>query len=171
MGAPPLRRTLPPVPAGPVRAGLRKSIKGATDLGIKHIHPHGTETRATRVALLAIVAVSHLIVPGQPGRPAPPAPRFDAAEIARSADVAVISGVVSHAFLLALCACCCGSSPPPRPWTRRLATVYQLLSVLFSAVSWSPPMFHAAIPVIGLAQILHIILLGSPRSAREFFVK
>jgi len=47
-----------------------------------------------------------------------------------------------------------------------------LLSVVFSAVSWSSsPMFHAVIPVIGVAQVLLVILLWAPQSAREFFVK
>ena len=45
-----------------------------------------------------------------------------------------------------------------------------MLSVVFSVVSWSSsPMFHAVIPIIGLAQILTVALLWAPRSSRTFF--
>jgi hypothetical protein len=60
--------------------------------------------------------------------------------------------------------------PTGRPWTRRLATISQLLSVVFSFVSWSSsPMFHAVIPIVGAAQILVVVLLWAPQRAREFF--
>jgi len=59
---------------------------------------------------------------------------------------------------------------PPR--SRRLAIISQLLSVVFSGcVLVVVAMFHAVIPVIGVAQVLLVILLRAPQSAREFFVK
>jgi hypothetical protein len=145
-----------------------------------------TSTRTTptpvryALALVAVVAASHLVVPvvmladqsDLRAQIAAQHPEFGAAAVARSVDVAVIAGVVFHVLLLAICALLLWKLPAGRPWTRRLATISQLLSVLFSAVSWSSsPMFHAVIPVIGLAQILLVVLLWGPRSAREFFVK
>ncbi|MEV6907429.1 hypothetical protein [Amycolatopsis sp. NPDC051071] len=57
-----------------------------------------------------------------------------------------------------------------RPWTRRLTTVTQLLSVVFGVFSWtSSPMFHAVIPVVAVVQIVLVALLWVPRPAREFF--
>src|SRR4051794_11600783 len=89
--------------------------------------------RAVRYALglLAVVAVSHLIVPvvmwADQGdlrtQIASQHPGFDAAEIARSADVAVVSGGVFHILLLALCVLLLWKLPAGRPWTRWLATV------------------------------------------------
>ncbi|MFD1046613.1 hypothetical protein ACFQ1S_14140 [Kibdelosporangium lantanae] len=85
--------------------------------------------------------------------------------------VAVISGAVFHGILLALCALLIWKLTTARPWTRRLTTVSQLLSVVFSVVSWSSsPMFHAVIPIIGAAQIVTVALLWFPRTARDFFV-
>ncbi|RJQ66986.1 hypothetical protein D5S17_34980 [Pseudonocardiaceae bacterium YIM PH 21723] len=77
-----------------------------------------------------------------------------------------------HGVLLALCVLLVWKLATGRPWTRRLATVSQLLSVAFSLVSRSSsPMFHAIIPVIGAAQILLVTLLWGSRSARDFFAK
>ncbi|MFI9385559.1 hypothetical protein [Kutzneria sp. NPDC052558] len=132
------------------------------------------------LALLGLVAVSHLVVPvviwadqgDLRSQIAAQHPEFGPAEIARSADVAVVSAAVFHILLLALCALLLWRLPTGRPWTRRLAIISQLLSVVFSAVSWSSsPMFHAVIPVIGVAQILLVILLLAPQSARAFFAK
>ncbi|GAB3891796.1 hypothetical protein GCM10029964_065550 [Kibdelosporangium lantanae] len=130
-------------------------------------------------ALLAVVAVSHLVVPVvmaveqstlRDGIAAQHT-EFGAAEVARSADIAVISGAVFHGILLALCALLIWKLTTARPWTRRLTTVSQLLSVVFSVVSWSSsPMFHAVIPIIGAAQIVTVALLWFPRTARDFFV-
>ncbi|MFD8497189.1 hypothetical protein [Amycolatopsis sp. NPDC059657] len=128
--------------------------------------------------LLVAVAISHLVVPAvMAAKPdalraqiAARHPGFPAAEVARSADIAVASGAVFHGVLLVLCALLAWKLATGRPWTRRLATVSQLLSVVFSAVSWSTsPMFHAVIPAVGAAQILLVALLWAPRTARDFF--
>jgi hypothetical protein len=59
-----------------------------------------------------------------------------------------------------------------RPRTRRLTTVSQLLSVVFSVFSWSStPMFHAVIPVVGAVQVVVVVLLWVPGSARRFFTR
>jgi hypothetical protein len=130
--------------------------------------------------LLTAVAISHLVVPVVMGidqstlrdQIAGRHPEFGAAEVARSAGIAVTSAAVFHGILLALCALLAWKLATARPWTRRLTTVSQLLSVAFSVVSWSSsPMFHAAIPVIGAAQILVVALLWLPRTAREFFAR
>jgi hypothetical protein len=132
------------------------------------------------LALLAVVAVSHVVVPvvmwadqsGLRAQTAAQHPEFGAAEIARSADIAVVSGAVFHGVLLALCALLLWKLPSGRPWTRGLATVTQLLSVVFGVVSWSSsPMFHAVIPVVAAAQVVLVGLLWVPQSAREFFAK
>ncbi|MGI5232825.1 hypothetical protein [Actinoallomurus sp. CA-142502] len=131
-------------------------------------------------ALLVLVAVSHLVTPmvmraGQSAlrdQIASQHPDFGAAEVRRSADIAVTSGAAFHGLLLVLCVVLAWKLATARPWTRRLATASQLLSVVFSVVSWSSsPMFHAVIPIIGAAQILIVALLWAPRPAREFFAK
>lgn len=147
-----------------------------------------TSTRTARVpspvhlarVLLAAVAVSHLAVPvvmwvrqsALLDQIAAQHPEFGPSEIARSADIAVVSGAVFHGALLVLCALTAWKLATARPWTRRLVTISQPLSVVFSVVSWSSsPMFHAVIPVVGAAQILVVALLWAPRQAREFFAK
>ncbi|SFW87043.1 hypothetical protein [Amycolatopsis australiensis] len=131
-------------------------------------------------ALLTAIAISHLVVPLVMGlnqntlraQIATQHPDFDAAEVARSATIAVTSGATFHGILLALCALLAWKLATARPWTRRLATASQLLSVVFSVVSWSSsPMFHAVIPTISAAQILIVALLWFPPTAREFFTK
>jgi len=138
-----------------------------------------TPVQSARV-LLTAVAISHLVVPVVMGvnqttmrdQIATQHPDFGAAEVARSADIAVTSGAVFHGILLGLCALLMWKLATARPWTRRLVTVSQLLSVVFSVVSWSSsPMFHTVIPIVGAAQILIVALLWVPRTAREFFAK
>jgi hypothetical protein len=130
--------------------------------------------------LLAALATSHLVVPVVMAlnqttlrdQIAAQHSDFGAVEVARSADIAVISGAAFHGILLALCALLMWKLATARPWTRRLTTVSQLLSVVFSVVSWSSsPMFHTVIPIVGAAQILIVALLWIPRPAREFFAK
>jgi glucan phosphoethanolaminetransferase (alkaline phosphatase superfamily) len=132
-----------------------------------------TPVQSARV-LLAAVAISHLAVAVVMSinqstlrdQIATQHPDFDAAEVARSTDIAVTSGAVFHGILLVLCALLVWKLATARPWIRRLTTVSQLLSVVFSVVSWSSsPMFHAVIPFVGAA------LLWIPRTAREFFAK
>ncbi|MGW7539162.1 hypothetical protein [Amycolatopsis sp. NPDC054798] len=139
--------------------------------------PVATPVQWARV-LLAFVAISHLVTPVLmwAGRDAVRTqitsqhPEFGAAEVDRSVEVAVVSGAVFHGVLLALCAFLAWKLATARPWTRRLTTVSQLLSVVFSAVSWSSsPMFHAIIPIVGAVQLLIVALLWTPASAREFF--
>jgi hypothetical protein len=129
-------------------------------------------------ALLALVALAHLVIPVvltahrdvlrdaiAAGHPA-----FDPAEVARAADLAVVSGAVFHGLFLVLCLLLVVKLASGRPWTRRLATVSQLLSVVFGAVSWSSsPMFHAVVPVVALAQLAVVVLLWAPAPARTFF--
>lgn len=128
--------------------------------------------------LLALVALTHLAVPlvmwadQGPLREqiAAQHPDLGAAEVIRSAELAVNFAVAFHAVLLALCAVLAWKLGTARPWTRRLTTVSQLLSILFSAFSWaSSPMFHAVIPVIGAVQLIIVALLWFPAPAREFF--
>jgi hypothetical protein len=130
--------------------------------------------------LLAVVAASHVMVPvvmwGRRStlrdQIASRQPGFGPAEVAQSADIALVSAAVFHGLLLVLCALLVWKLATARPWTRRLTTVSQLLSVVFSVVSWSSsPMFHAVIPVIGAMQILVVALLWAPRSARAFFAR
>ncbi|MEQ0557592.1 hypothetical protein ABJI51_00820 [Amycolatopsis sp. NEAU-NG30] len=133
--------------------------------------------RAAQV-LLALVALAHLVIPvvmtarRDTLRDAIAAghPDFAAAEVARAADLAVVSGAVFHGLLLVLCLLLVVKLAGGRPWTRRLATVSQLLSVVFGAVSWSSsPMFRAVVPVVALAQLAVVILLWAPATARTFF--
>ncbi|AYF78303.1 hypothetical protein D7D52_35785 [Nocardia yunnanensis] len=135
--------------------------------------------QAARV-LLTAVAISHVVVPmlmsvdqsALRNQIATQHPDFDAGEVARSADIAVTSGAVFHGILLSLCALLVWKLATARPWTRRLATVSQLLSVVFSVVSWSSSsMFHTVIPIICAAQVLTVALLWFPSTAREFFAK
>ncbi|MER6515016.1 hypothetical protein ABT158_49995 [Nonomuraea sp. NPDC001636] len=138
-----------------------------------------TSVQAARV-LLTAVAISHVVVPvlmsvnqsALRNQIATQHPDFGAGEVARSAVIAVTSGAVFHGIYLALCALLVWKLATARPWTRRLATVSQLLSVVFSVVSWSSsPMFHTVIPVICAAQILTVALLWFPSTAREFFAQ
>jgi len=140
--------------------------------------PHIPAPVRTAQVLLALVALSHLVVPvvmwaGKDTlreQIAVQHPDFDPTELARSADLAVTSGAAFHGVLLILCALLVWKLPTGRPWTRRLTTVSQLLSVVFGAVSWSSsPMFHAVVPIVGAAQILVVVLLWAPSQAREFF--
>ncbi|MFI1990021.1 hypothetical protein [Actinoplanes sp. NPDC020271] len=135
--------------------------------------------RAARV-LLALIALSHLAVPivMQVDRGvlhdeiASRHPGFGATAVTRSVDIAVTSAVVFHGVLLVLCAVLIGKLRTAQPWTRRLTTASQLLSVAFGAFSWSStPMFHAVIPVIGAVQLVTVVLLWAPRSARAFFAE
>jgi hypothetical protein len=128
--------------------------------------------------LLAAVAVSHLVIPVVMGvnqstlrdQIASQHPGFAAVEVGRSVDLAVAFGAAFHGILLVLCTLLVWKLTTARPWTRRLATVSQALSLGFSMVSWSSsPMFHAVIPIVGAAQILVVALLWAPRTAREFF--
>jgi len=133
--------------------------------------------RAARV-LLALTALSHLVVPVLlwTGRDAVRKqialqhPDFGAAEVARSADIAVTAGAAFHGVLLILCALLIGKLPTGLPWTRRLTTVSQRLSVVLVVVSWSSsPMFQAVSPIVSAAQILTVVLLWAPRPVRAFF--
>lgn len=128
--------------------------------------------------LLALVALSHLVVPlvlwaGENTlreQIAAQHPEFGAAEVARSAEIAVASGAVFHGVLLVLCLLLVAKLAGGRPWTRRLTTVSQLLSVVFSVFSWSSsPMFHVVIPVAGAAQLATVALLWFHPAARRFF--
>lgn len=132
----------------------------------------------TARVLLALVGLSHLVVPvvmwaardTLRAQIAVEHPDFDPTQLTRSADVAVASGAAFHGVLLILCALLVWKLPTGRPWTRRLTTVSQLLSVAFSVVSWSSsPMFHAVVPVVGAVQVLVVVLLWAPQRAREFF--
>jgi hypothetical protein len=129
-------------------------------------------------ALLGLIALTHLVIAAvmsarQDSLRAQIAaghPEFDAAEVARSAHVAVVSGAVFHGLLLVLCVFLGVKLAGGRPWTRRLATVSQLLSVVFGVVSWSSsPMFHAVVPVVAVAQLAVVALLWAPVATRSFF--
>lgn len=135
-----------------------------------------TVVQVSRV-LLVIVAVGHVVVPlVMWAREAvlrneivAAHPEFGAAEVARSADIAVGSAVVFHAVLLVLCLVPAWKLGGGRPWVRRLVTVSQPLGLVFSVFSWSSSeMFHAVIPVVGVLQIASVVLLWVP-AGREFF--
>jgi hypothetical protein len=94
-------------------------------------------------------------------------PGFGPGEVAKSAQIAVTSGAVFHGVLLVLCALLVWQLGSGRRWVLRLTVVSQLLSVLFSALSWSStPMFHPVIPVIGACQVAVVVLLCA---ARDFY--
>ncbi|WP_152362933.1 hypothetical protein [Microlunatus speluncae] len=96
-------------------------------------------------------------------------PGFGPAEIARSAEFAVSSAAAFHGLLLALCALLVAKLATSRARVRQLTSVSQLLSAVFSLVSWfTAPMFHLVIP-IGLAQVIVLGLLRIPRTSRRFF--
>ncbi|MEV6642273.1 hypothetical protein [Amycolatopsis sp. NPDC051371] len=131
-------------------------------------------------ALLVLVGLGHLVIPAVMGaredalrdQIAAQHPDFGAAEIARSADAAVLSGAVFHGLLLLLCVLLVVRLATGRPWTRRLTTVSQLLSVVFGFFSWSSsPMFHAVIPVAAVAQLAVVVLVWTPRPSKDFFAK
>lgn len=130
--------------------------------------------------LLALVGISHLVVAvvmsaredALRDQIAAHHPDFGPAEVARSTDIAVISGAVFHGLLLLLCALLVVKLASGRRWTRRLTTVSQLLSVAFGFFSWSSsPMFHAVIPVVAAAQLAVVVLVWAPRPSREFFAR
>lgn len=128
--------------------------------------------------LLVLVAVSHLVVPvvmwTDQGTLRSQIERshsgFSATETATTVHSALIAAGVFHGILLLVCLLLAWKLPAARPWTRRLTTITQLLSVLFSVVSWSSsPMFHQVIPVIDVAEVVIAALLWGPRTARAFF--
>ena len=130
--------------------------------------------------LLALVALSHLVVPivmfAREGtlrdEIAAQHPDFGAGEVARSAGIAVTSGAVFPGVLLVVCLLLAWKLGGGRPWTRRLTTVSQLLSVVFSVFSWSSSaMFHAVIPVVGVLQVAAVALLWANPAARRFFTE
>ncbi|MFJ1759480.1 hypothetical protein ACIOD2_04125 [Amycolatopsis sp. NPDC088138] len=130
--------------------------------------------------LLALVASSHLVVPivmfAREGtlrdEIAAQHPDFGADEVARSAAIAVTSGAVFHGVLLVVCLLLTWKLAGGRPWTRRLTTVSQLLSVVFSVFSWSSSaMFHVVIPLVGAVQIAVVVLLWAPPATRRFFTE
>ncbi|MBE8525654.1 hypothetical protein ILP97_50670 [Amycolatopsis sp. H6(2020)] len=123
-------------------------------------------------ALLALVGLGHLVIPVVMGaredalrdQIAAQHPDFGTAEVARSADIAVLSGAVFHGILFVLCVLLTVKLATGRPWTRRLATVSQLLSVVFGFFSWSSsPTFQVVIPVAAAAQLAVVVLLWLPR--------
>lgn len=128
--------------------------------------------------LLVLVAVSHLAVPvvmwtdqgALSSKVAGAHPGFSAAEVATTVHSTLIVASAFHGIFLLLCLLLAWKLPTARPWTRRLTTITQLLSVLFSAVSWSSsPMFHPVIPFIDAAEVVIVALLWGPRPARAFF--
>jgi hypothetical protein len=128
--------------------------------------------------LLVLVALSHVVVAvvlwarqdALRDEIAAQHPDFGADEVARSAGIAVTSGAVFHGVLLVVCLLLAWKLASGRPWTRRLTTVSQLLSVVFSVFSWSSsPMFHLVIPLVGAVQVAVVVLLWAPPAARRFF--
>jgi hypothetical protein len=128
-------------------------------------------------ALVALIGLGHLVIlvvtwareDALRDQIAAQHPDFHATEVARSADIAVLSGAVFHGILLVLCVLLTVKLATGRPWTRRLATVSQLLSVAFGFFSWSSsPMFHVVIPVAAAAQLAVVVLIWLPR---DFFTK
>ncbi|WP_326565447.1 hypothetical protein VSH64_26735 [Amycolatopsis rhabdoformis] len=129
--------------------------------------------------LLCVVALSHVVVAlvmwareaALRNEIAAAHPDFGAAEVARSAEIAVASAAVFHAVLVVLCLLPAWRLGAGRSWARRLVTISQPLGLLFSVVSWSSSaMFHAVIPVVGALQIAAVVLLWVP-AAREFFAR
>ncbi|MFI5729913.1 hypothetical protein ACIA49_07285 [Kribbella sp. NPDC051587] len=138
--------------------------------------------RAVQAArgLLGLVALSHLIVPivmwanrdELRTTIADRSPEFGAAELDKAVAAAVGAAFVFHVLLLVLSLWLIVKLPTGRPWVRRLTTVSQLLSVVFSFVSWSSsPMFHVVIPIVGLAELVLVVLLWVPSESRTFFLR
>jgi hypothetical protein len=136
--------------------------------------------RAVQAArgLLGLVALSHLIVPilmwanrdDLRMTIADRSPEFGAAELDKAVAAAVGAAVVFHVLLLVLSLWLILKLLTGRPWVRRLTTVSQLLSVVFSFVSWSSsPMFHVVIPIVGLAELVLVVLLWVPSESKAFF--
>ncbi|MEA5361171.1 hypothetical protein VA596_16620 [Amycolatopsis sp., V23-08] len=130
--------------------------------------------------LLVLVALSHVVVAVVlwtrqdvlRNEIAAQHPDFGADEVARSAAIAVTSGAVFHGVLLVVCLLLAWKLATGRPWTRRLTTVSQLLSVVFSVFSWSSsPMFHVVIPLVGAVQVAVVVLLWAPPASRRFFTE
>ncbi len=133
--------------------------------------------QGARLALYA-VALSHLVIPivmwfnrdTLASQITAEHPEFDHAtvDVANTAALAAAAGF--HGVLLVLTVFLALKLRSGRRWVRRLTTVSQLLSVVFSVVSWtSSPMFHAVIPVVGVLQIGAVVLLWWPARAKEFF--
>jgi hypothetical protein len=136
--------------------------------------------RAVQAArgLLGLVALSHLIVPivmwanrdDLRTTIADRSPEFGAAELDKAVAAAVGAAVVFHVLLLVLSLWLIVKLPAGRSWVRRLTTVSQLLSVVFSLVSWSSSsMFHVVIPIVGLAELVLVVLLWVPSESKAFF--
>jgi hypothetical protein len=88
-----------------------------------------------------------------------------------SVHIALSSAAVFHAVVVALCVLIIARLHSGRPWVRRLLTVSQLLSVMFSVVSWSSStMFHAVIPPLDVLQLAAVALAWFPLASREFFI-
>jgi uncharacterized membrane protein len=127
-------------------------------------------------ALLALVAVFHLLVPlytlthlsqlthdiatDHPGgHPA-----------SRLATSATVTALAVHLPLLALTGFLAVALRSAHPWTRRPATVSQLFGIAFAAAS-TPPL-HALHPLVPLAISLStavVVLLWAPAASRSFF--
>lgn len=99
-------------------------------------------------------------------------PEFNAATTGAAVTIALRAASIFHGVLLALSVGLAIALEKPREWLRRLATVSQLIAILFSVVSWrSSAMFHGIIPLVDAAQIGIVLLLWIPRSARSFFAR
>jgi hypothetical protein len=131
----------------------------------------------TARVLLAVTAAAHLVIPvvmwaRQDSLRAEIARQhadFSTTTLDNSVHAALLAATIFHGLLVLLNAFLIWKLATGKPWTRRLTTISQALSVIFSVVSWSTStMFHAVIPVIDILQLITIVLLWTT-SSRAFF--
>lgn len=115
--------------------------------------------------LLTVVALGHVVIPVAIGFGS----GFGFGGTARS-DGAVAGAAAIHVPLLALTLFLASRLASGRPWTRRMTTVSQLLSLAFGVVLWSSPTTCAPlVPVLGAVQLAIVALLWRGPTARRFF--
>jgi hypothetical protein len=131
----------------------------------------------TARVLLAITAAAHLVIPvvmwaRQDSLRAEIARQhtdFSPTTLDNSVHAALLAATIFHGLLLLLNAFLIWKLATGKPWTRRLTTISQAPSIIFSLVSWSTStMFHAVIPVTDVLQLITIVLVWTA-SARAFF--
>lgn len=118
--------------------------------------------------LLLVVAGSHLVIPvvmwlrrqELTDQIAHDHPEFSAQALDKATVAALSSAAGFHGVLLLLCVFLAWRLGTGKRWVQRLTVGSQLVSILFSVVSWqSSPMFHAVIPVVGAVQLAIVVLV------------
>lgn len=127
--------------------------------------------------MLVVTAAAHLVIPvvmwirqdSLRSEIARQHADFSSTTLDDSVHAALLAATIFHALLLLLNVFLVWKLATGKPWARRLTTVSQALSIVFSLASWSTStMFHAVIPVIVVLQLITIVLLWTA-SSRSFF--